>query len=351
MSAGRLKYFTSAYINIRVLRETAMCTLPIEVFYVGDIELPRAAVDHMHASFKDVTFIDITRVKGLPAGLELNGYQIKPFAMLLSSFAEILWMDADAYALTDPAMLFDTKPYRDTGALFWSDTCNFYSNRLETYHVFGLPNPPGWSIELPVGIRRNWPRECSPQQPLEFETGQIVLNKHKAWRGLVLTVFVNKNYHYFLENLFWGEKQTFPFAFNASSTAYALNPKPFFGVGLAAVLENGEQFMCANTLGQRHPETGHIVFLHRHGVKFRWAGDFLKYDPVPRAWTHLAAQSARSPWHGYARNEAHVPREALMPDDTLQRECFVPGGGDANIRPVDPSVCSVTAESFDRDNR
>ena len=36
--------------------------------------------------------------------------------------------------------------------------------------------------------------------------------------------------------------------------------------------------------------SGNILWLHRHGAKINDVMEYLKYDPVPRAWTHMFKQ-------------------------------------------------------------
>lgn len=54
-------------------------------------------------------------------GWKLAGWAIKPFAILMSSFREVIFIDADSFFLRDPAKLFDDPDYKRTGALFFRD--------------------------------------------------------------------------------------------------------------------------------------------------------------------------------------------------------------------------------------
>jgi hypothetical protein len=139
MSAGRRSYFTSAYVTIRALRSHHNCTLPIEVFYNGAAELPDTAIRHMEQAYR-VKFVDVTAMAEAK-GVDLRGYQLKAFAIQLSSFEEVLWLDSDNIPLTDPSFLFEAEQYVTNGALFWPDFCNMISFRKETFGVFGLAEP------------------------------------------------------------------------------------------------------------------------------------------------------------------------------------------------------------------
>ena len=71
--------------------------------------------------------------------------------MILSSFQEVLLLDADNHPAQNPTFLFSQKEYQDTGAIFWPD-------RIKTG-----PESPLWEL---FGV----PFRDEP----DHETGQIV---------------------------------------------------------------------------------------------------------------------------------------------------------------------------------
>jgi hypothetical protein len=117
-------------------------------------------------------------------------------------------LDADSLAIVDPFILFDLDLYQSTGSLFWPDACNFYSVRHEAWDLFGLPRSPHYPIFHPNKAPPLVNRECHPDAPLEIEANLIVMNKQRAWRGLMLTLFINR-FHEVFNNfgLFWSDKQ------------------------------------------------------------------------------------------------------------------------------------------------
>lgn len=70
------------------------CTLPIEVFYGGETDLSSQNVARLN-SLEGVHAIDATQLFNNSL-LQLRGWDFKPFAILGSSFREVLLMDADA---------------------------------------------------------------------------------------------------------------------------------------------------------------------------------------------------------------------------------------------------------------
>ncbi len=61
-----------------------------QIFYVGANELPQSAIAHMEVAY-NVKFVDITTFPEA-AGINLQGYQLKAFSILLSSFEEVSWL-------------------------------------------------------------------------------------------------------------------------------------------------------------------------------------------------------------------------------------------------------------------
>ena len=256
MTAGRMAYFTSAYINIRVIRDLHKSALPIEVFYAGVDEISQPIVDYMHKAFRDVTFIDIYKVRDIPDGVPMNGFQIKVFSILFSSFEEVLWLDCDDMPFMKPDLAFELQAYKDTGALYWPDTCVIHTAKLAAWDVFGLKRPDVWPNFQGI---LHWPNHCDAREPKELETGQLVMHKRRAWRGLMMTAFINRHGYFFMSDIIHGDKQTFSFGFNATETAYSLVRYHPFGLGRGTHLANGELFFCSNSYGQRHPVTGEVM--------------------------------------------------------------------------------------------
>ncbi|OAP64397.1 hypothetical protein AYL99_00369 [Fonsecaea erecta] len=103
------------------LRNVHGCQIPIAIAYVGDDDLQPQTREFLRRRGKDITFIDLTTVFDQEL-VHLQGYAIKPFALLASPFPRTILMDADAIFFSNPDKLFDEYPgLRDTGALFFHD--------------------------------------------------------------------------------------------------------------------------------------------------------------------------------------------------------------------------------------
>ena len=129
ISTGRDGGFRWAMHQIIILRKVLNCTLPIEVFYGGDGDLPehyRVFVESIGQEFPDaapITTVDITKrfpdpdnILGLP-----GGWAMRPFAILASSFKTAILADADTVFLQDPSIILDEPMYHEYGSIFWHD--------------------------------------------------------------------------------------------------------------------------------------------------------------------------------------------------------------------------------------
>src|SRR6266704_5059621 len=116
--AGGDKYFACAMVVVGVLRQLG-CQLPVEMWYLGPAELDpqmrRLAED------RGVQCIDAWEVARCHPVRILNGWELKPYAIIHSRFREVLFLDADNVPVLDPTFLFDDSEYQDKGAIFWPD--------------------------------------------------------------------------------------------------------------------------------------------------------------------------------------------------------------------------------------
>lgn len=182
MVGGGLKYMVSAWINIHLLRAVARCALPVELWFPLS-EFPVPAM---------VAYLETLNVTCRPLAvpdLEQHGYIVKIAALLLSSFEEVLFLDADSFPVQDPAQLFESPQYQQHGAMLWQD----YWASTSAPQLAGV-----------LGI----PAAAMPAE--SFESGQFLVNKRSHWAGLVSVLYMNL-YHTLYYDLTtsymgWGDK-------------------------------------------------------------------------------------------------------------------------------------------------
>lgn len=229
--AGGKSYFTCAWVNISMLRKKG-CSLPVELWHQEN-ELNAEAIEELKKlNVVCRNFSDYTSQK------VCNAYQLKPIALLHSSFREILYLDADNNCLMDPSFLFNSTQYQENGALFWPD------------YWMTSPDNPVWKIV-------NRKESCSPEQ----ESGQLLIDKEKCWRELNLCWFFNSDPFYY--KILWGDKDTFRFAWMALNRPFYMINK---GVGAVGFQDVPYGFHSIAML--QHDCQGSPLFVHSNLLKW-----------------------------------------------------------------------------------
>jgi ADP-heptose:LPS heptosyltransferase len=225
---GGVRYFTNAWACINLLRHFG-CRLPIQLWHLGPNE-----VDQQMRSLLaplGVECVDALRMrKRFPARI-LNGWELKPYAILHSRYRELLLLDADNMPVANPDYLFESPQFTECGAIFWPDFPLARTKR-------------GTAIWRSCGLRQ-------PDEP-EFETGQIVVDKQRCWSALCLTMWFNENSDFYYRYIH-GDKETFHLAWRKLRRPYALVPKSVHS--LAGI-------MC------QHDFRGKRIFQHRSRDKW-----------------------------------------------------------------------------------
>lgn len=284
MAGGGTKYFPSLWISISWLRKLG-CTLPIEVWYLGDAEMD-PAMRELLAPFK-VKLIDARQVEKTKKCRILNGWELKPYACLNSAFSEVLFIDADCTPVCDPSFLFDTSEYMRTGSVFWPD-----------YAFWALPLPRG---KLPT---RAWklfglkvPEKLAPKRDDDlcfgrafaddwepaWESGQYLIDKKRCYRELALALWICEHSDFYFA-WFHGDKEAFHFAWRTLGTKEAM-PRfwPDWDV---------------HTMTQ-HDFDGFPLFYHRTQDKWVYGTGNKKSRALPDEQSHFhLLASLRKLWSG-----------------------------------------------------
>lgn len=165
--------------SIPAMRELG-CDLPVEVFYLGDDDLSEDFRNDLEA-IPGVITRDLSQMVN-DKGWALAGWAAKPFAILLSSFREAIFIDADSLFFTNPAVLFEDHAYISTGALFFKDRLIMPESKKRWLQKI-LPKP----ISKKVTQSRFWTGESGHMQ----ESGVVVVDKWKHFVALLLVTRLN----------------------------------------------------------------------------------------------------------------------------------------------------------------
>jgi hypothetical protein len=232
--AGGDVYFPCAWVAIGMLRALG-CTLPIELWYRGPREMTAAMIALLEPF--QVVCVDAYDVARRQPYRRLDSWEIKPFAIAYSRFAEVLYVDADNVPLRNPEFLFATPEYKNAGSLFWPDRYSGPQSGIE------------W-------LKREAWALCGVSYRLEpeIEAGQLLIDKSRCWPALMLTLHLNEHSDFYYA-YFYGDKDTFHLAWRRTGLDYALIRHPPRNLGNSEVII-------------QHDIDGAPLFQHRNGDKW-----------------------------------------------------------------------------------
>jgi hypothetical protein len=176
MSAGDPQ-LRACMVAIRTIREKMGSRLPIEIWYSGSGDLSDWGASRLKR-WGGVTVRDIRMLFDHNVA-DLGGWAIKPFAVLGSSFREVIFVDADVIFMQPPDNLFHHPLYLDTGALFFRDRHNLFpdSRGHGDWLRSVMPNPPSDTLRAH--------RMFQGKGQHDMESGVMVIDRWKHMEGLL----------------------------------------------------------------------------------------------------------------------------------------------------------------------
>lgn len=258
---GGIKYFPSMWVGINRIRQVG-CNLPIEVWYLGEVEMD-LSMQRLLAPL-GVTFRDAMELRKKHPMRILNGWELKPYAIVHSAFNEVMFIDADCAPVKNPEFLFDAPMYLKTGAIFWPDYPHWLLKH-EPYDVFGAPRPknikvPGDDYQL-FGV----PIDPSQEWDIPVESGQMVIDKSKCWEPLNLAMFFCAHSDFYFRFVH-GDKETFHLAWRRLGVPYSM-PQRWPHWDLHTALQ--------------YDFKGEILFAHRNNDKWKLKGNVVGGGRIP----------------------------------------------------------------------
>jgi len=101
-----------------MLRRTGS-TLPVDVFLAtpdeAEGEICETVMPKLGARCRILSELLDLADGGLPRRLNVTHFQLKVFAILMSEFDDVFWMDADQMPLEDPRKFLKAEPFRSAG--------------------------------------------------------------------------------------------------------------------------------------------------------------------------------------------------------------------------------------------
>jgi hypothetical protein len=206
IAGGGLKYMPSVWVHVHLIRSFG-CNLPIQLWYLGDHEMdPALSRLLMPLGVECVNALDHPEAKNFRI---LCGWELKLFATWYSPWKEVLFLDADSCPVQDPEYFFDSKPFKDYGAIFWPDYAQWVLK---------------WDVWRIFGIDRLADPNVAPHEPA-LESGQFIINKQEVEKEFRLSMFYAEHSD-FTFNHVYGDKETFHLAWRKLNSNYAICSRP-----------------------------------------------------------------------------------------------------------------------------
>ncbi|KKK14186.1 hypothetical protein ARAM_003570 [Aspergillus rambellii] len=284
-------YLPVLVISLRMLRRTSS-ELPVEVFLASDEEYEPFICDVVLPSLNARCVVLSRILDAVPKIMEIEKYQFKLFAMLFSSFEEILFLDADSFPLLPPDSLFTNEPFKSRKMVTWPD---FWASTVSSYYyeIASQPKP------------ENTLRQST-------ESGEVLISKKTHQKTLLLSTYYNlwgPSYYYPLLSqgaAGEGDKETFVAAalavdepyYQVSEGIVAIGHPTAGGLAGSAMVQFDptEDYALRRDGASRDADapTPRAFFIHANFPKFNPATIFEKGEVNPafaddgsytRAWT------------------------------------------------------------------
>lgn len=280
------RHFSFAVHAIKSIR-LWNCSLPIEIFFTGEADLSLEARE-LFNGMEGVRTVNIEDVVHNNL-LDLQGWDVKPFAILGSSFREVILMDADVIFTQNPKVLFHKDEYERDGALFFLDR-SFRDRPIDYAQWFHDIIPMPHSDHLKASLMYQGASNH------EQESGVVVIDKSRRIYGLLATCLLNSpKEREEIHKKTHGEKETFWLGFEIAEEPYEFYEKQ---AGLIGVAPEGWDTKSVRMCGHlaHFDKESHLLWFndaivankHRNLIP----GNFTHYVNVGK-WKGLCKQSPR----------------------------------------------------------
>lgn len=260
--------FKHAATSVHAIREILKSDIPIEIFYIDQNDLSQEKKDYFN-SIPNVKTQDISkRINNYYT--RFGGWSVKPYAILASTFSEVILMDADVFMFQKPETFFRDEGYKKTGALFFLDRTLF--NNYQEGRKWLKSFLPTYSTYFKQS--RWWKTTSTHEQ----ESGIVVIDKKKALFGLLATCKMNDKQE--RDRVSYrhshGDKETFWIGFEMIQAPYAFVKS--YGAVIGGLGDAGAaDTVCGNQL---HLDTNNRPWWWNGGVlrdKNKWENRYLKF--------------------------------------------------------------------------
>ncbi|MES2208578.1 MAG: methyltransferase [Chloroflexota bacterium] len=194
LTCGGGRYWPGVVVLARMLRDTGS-TLPVQCWYRGSVEEVRPA----DVAGLGVELIDVEQFEEWNArprfgagklignaAVDKDGWRVKLFALARARFESVLYLDADAYPVQNPAPFLDLAAAH--GFAFWEDLSDASA---------------AWWPKV-------WPGGGAGTAPIQG--GQLAIHRPSVWREIALAAEMNRDAPHYYQRVH-GDQDTWRVAF------------------------------------------------------------------------------------------------------------------------------------------
>lgn len=234
------EYMPVLLVSLRMLRRTGS-TLPVEVFVASADEYDSHVCEVVLPALKARCIVLSSVLQAVPKVLDIGKYQLKVFAILFSSFEDVLFLDADDFPVLNPDDILVSEPFTSHGLVTWPD---FWATTAAAafYEISDQPTPRVSDLA-------------------STESGQLLVSKRTHGHALLLAAY----YNYYGPDCFYrlltqgqsgeGDKETFLAAAGSlNATSYSVREK----VGVLGHWSDGSWHGAG--MVQSHPGDDYAIF-------------------------------------------------------------------------------------------
>ncbi|EXJ78840.1 hypothetical protein A1O1_09242 [Capronia coronata CBS 617.96] len=222
VTTGKQRFRYACHL-VTSLRHVLQSQLPIQIAYSGEEDLPREYRDFITSLASNVSTFDVTAIfdddiLDLPHG----GWAVKAFALLGSTFEQVILLDADDFFLQQPDVIFDEDPrYNETGTMLFHDRL-LWQGAYPERHAWWEQQLAGMGLSETTKQSKVYIESYAE----ECDSGVVAADKsrldvfigllHIAWQN---TRDVRDSYTYRQGH---GDKESWWFGFELTGTAYSM---------------------------------------------------------------------------------------------------------------------------------
>ncbi|KAI8897264.1 mannosyltransferase putative-domain-containing protein [Globomyces pollinis-pini] len=301
----------NAISTIGVIREIHSSNIPIEVYYKGRISL--SIQDELRFKFiKNVVLIDVTKLMNIDI-TEIDGLDIKPFAMLFSKFQHVLAIDIDIVFLQSPESLFQSSIYEKYHALFYVGRSIGSVPKSSQQWISSL-------LEKPIIDNVKNLRIMNGLTMYEQDAAVVLINKKENFIGLLSTCLLNLGFKDTIENHSLNIHESFWIGFDIVRNSYTFN-KYLTGAAGSIQSVQGVDVICSSSVlhvdENRNP-IWYNISLHTAEDSQSQIQNFTHWQIEPSVWTGNGDEFCIS-----VRNHVSSIKKADMNVMEMARELFI----------------------------